>query len=523
MRNNYLRPPTPDELFSRMMFETVEEGSLVSITERKGLEDRDRVHLEKAGWVCQVKEKHRDENKTQILVKPVLTPEIKDCEVWVPVSSVTPLPKDASSRKITLPVVDDPRQGGSELLLQPSNEYINSLNVAKGKSRLPPASASSKEFRAKRRREVEAAQILCNPGSLLRLRHKAGEGTYGVVHSGESIDDGSNYAIKRMRDETDQGKEVGRRRGIHVTTVRELSLLQKLSSRCKHVVRLVDCIVGGNRHLHAQFEWIGNDLSGVITASMNHGGLHYTVSRNLLHQMFKGLHYMHSQGLVHRDIKPSNILLSNDGVVKLCDFGFVNKANDHARTLSICTPNYRPPEVIFGSCRHRTSIDVWGAGCVIWRLLVGATLFQGTTDYDILRSMVSILGSPVEKGEPPVMWPRLFKASSSEYPNRQPMKQIPFSRRRLNILFQNHLSRDKEARLLLTSIFHWDPDTRPTMSECLDHGFCSPKTRAADEDVVTTGSNGTRGLRLSNDTILELKDLHVFLLRNPNSRYETKI
>jgi len=92
----------------------------------------------------------------------------------------------------------------------------------------------------------------------------------------------------------------------------------------------------------------------------------------LTYNLLSAVKFLHEANILHRDIKPDNILVTEDFQVKLCDFGFsrsINKesAKQKTRSLSptVFTRYYRPPEVILNEKRYNQSADVWSIGCVL--------------------------------------------------------------------------------------------------------------------------------------------------------------
>lgn len=92
---------------------------------------------------------------------------------------------------------------------------------------------------------------------------------------------------------------------------------------------------------------------------------------------------------MHRDFKPENILLSKNGVVKICDFGWARsttKQGDKDFTEYVATRWYRAPELLLRDKKnYGKPVDVWALGCIFVELITGAPLFTGETDYDTLR------------------------------------------------------------------------------------------------------------------------------------------
>ncbi|MFD6199648.1 protein kinase [Mycobacteriaceae bacterium NPDC060252] len=126
--------------------------------------------------------------------------------------------------------------------------------------------------------------------------------------------------------------------------------------------------------------------------------------------MLGGLAVAHRSGLVHRDVKPENVLISDDGEVKLADFGLVRaiaEAGITSTSVILGTAAYLSPEQVrTGSAGPRS--DVYSAGLLMYELLTGSTPFTGDTplalayqriDRDVPAPSEAIDGIPEEFDE----------------------------------------------------------------------------------------------------------------------------
>ncbi len=102
---------------------------------------------------------------------------------------------------------------------------------------------------------------------------------------------------------------------------------------------------------------------------------------NILLQVARALEYAHRQGVVHRDVKPDNIVVTDEGQVKLTDFGIARAANDLLRTqkgVLVGSPAYMSPEQILGEpVDHRT--DIYSLGVTAYEMLTGRKPFDAPT------------------------------------------------------------------------------------------------------------------------------------------------
>ena len=108
--------------------------------------------------------------------------------------------------------------------------------------------------------------------------------------------------------------------------------------------------------------------------------------------------YLHENRTIHRDIKGANILISEDGVVKLADFGLARylQSNQYWNyTIKVVTLWYRAPEILLGFRSYNDKIDIWSAGWFFFELLFNKVMFAGSTDKQQLDLIFQTWGTPI--------------------------------------------------------------------------------------------------------------------------------
>jgi serine/threonine protein kinase len=115
----------------------------------------------------------------------------------------------------------------------------------------------------------------------------------------------------------------------------------------------------------------------------------------------KALECVHANGVLHRDLKPHNVLLTAEGVVRLTDFGLARVAEARAESLTqsgtaLGTPGYMAPEQALGErSRVDERTDVYGLGATLYHLLTGAAPHRGASALQIMSSVVETCAEPL--------------------------------------------------------------------------------------------------------------------------------
>ena len=111
--------------------------------------------------------------------------------------------------------------------------------------------------------------------------------------------------------------------------------------------------------------------------------IHALQVKCFMKQLLSGLEHCHSNGVLHRDIKCSNLLIDNQGNLKIADFGlatFYDPGKKRPMTSRVVTLWYRPPELLLGATHYGIGVDLWSAGCILGELLAGKPIMPGRTE-----------------------------------------------------------------------------------------------------------------------------------------------
>ncbi|NPC99128.1 serine/threonine-protein kinase, partial [Nocardioides sp. zg-DK7169] len=248
------------------------------------------------------------------------------------------------------------------------------------------------------------------------LVREIGRGGMGAVWLGRDEVLGREVALKRIgpaagHDDPDVSLE---RAG------REARLAARLNH--PHVVAVFDLLREGEDQWLVMEHVAGSTLADLVRSA---GSLSPDQAATLLSQAADALAAAHEAGIVHRDVKPSNILVTPDGEVKLTDFGIARGGTDLTLTrtgLVTGSPAYLAPEVASGQPASEAS-DVWSLGATLFHALAGHP------PYDVGENLLGALyrivhEEPPRVSDPGWLGPLLHATMATDPARRWSMPQV---------------------------------------------------------------------------------------------------
>lgn len=246
--------------------------------------------------------------------------------------------------------------------------------------------------------------------------------------------------------------------------------------------------------LSLAFPYCPASLHDILTQRKFSRELHHLplgLLRVMWRDMLSAVSHCHSHGIMHRDIKPGNFLVSQNGFIQLTDFGLAkafppeleshneNNGNDDKNTViekenhdintpeshAIGTLHYLPPEILYGSKKHKPSIDIFSLGLVFVECLTLHPFIKGMNTMDQLSIMLRVFGTPGTETH----WPEarlLPDFNKIEFPLWERIDDLSELIPRLR--------EDETCSLLqelISTMLELNPIKRPSAIECLEHSW----------------------------------------------------
>ena len=195
--------------------------------------------------------------------------------------------------------------------------------------------------------------------NMLKIGDKIGCGSYGNVYKAFDLNKRQNRAVKIFKDTFESVQECMEQPEVKVMT------------KIKHenVVSLKK-IIYEEKKLYLVMELCSQNLSELIYDRKKRCSPFTPVEiKNYMRDIINAVQCLHSHGFLHRDLKPDNVLVSDEGTLKLTDFGTIKKLKDKVPfTNYVSTRWYRAPECILGVEKYDEKSDVFALGCILAEL-----------------------------------------------------------------------------------------------------------------------------------------------------------
>ncbi|XP_029671261.1 cGMP-dependent protein kinase, isozyme 2 forms cD4/T1/T3A/T3B isoform X3 [Formica exsecta] len=274
-------------------------------------------------------------------------------------------------------IADDP-EGVSCLVIdrETFNQLISSLDEIRTRYRdeLVERRRLNEEFRDVRLQDLRTIATL-------------GVGGFGRVELVQIAGDSTrSFALKQMK----KAQIVETRQQQHIMSEKRIMS----EADCDFVVKLFKTFKD-RKYLYMLMEaCLGGELWTVLR---DKGHFDDGTTRFYTACVVEAFDYLHSRNIIYRDLKPENLLLDNQGYVKLVDFGFAKRLDHGRKTWTFCgTPEYVAPEVILNK-GHDISADYWSLGVLMFELLTGTPPFTGADPmktYNIILKGIDAIEFP---------------------------------------------------------------------------------------------------------------------------------
>ncbi|MSU78879.1 MAG: serine/threonine protein kinase [Gemmataceae bacterium] len=210
-----------------------------------------------------------------------------------------------------------------------------------------------------------------------KLLKKIGQGGMGAVYKGQK-DNGPIVAIKVL------AKELAAKESYVARFKREADVMKKLNHP-----NILGCHEYNNEKGYYYIVMDFVEGGSVESWLKKLGKFSIGDAFHIILKTAEGLQHAHEQGLIHRDIKPDNLLITKDGVIKVADLGLAKDTEDLSLTKTGAgagTPIYMAPEQARDVKHVDARVDIYALGVMFYVFLTGQTPFQGTTFIELISA-----------------------------------------------------------------------------------------------------------------------------------------
>jgi serine/threonine protein kinase len=194
-----------------------------------------------------------------------------------------------------------------------------------------------------------------------------------------------------------------------------------------------------------------------------------TTRKVIMYQLMRGLAYMHSKHVMHLDLKPPNILVFEDGTVKISDFGLSNFITNYddteSKLMNVMSLWWRAPEIATRYTEYNNLVDVWSMGVILASLIKGEDAFVADSNEQLINQIFALIGFADEKWDgTSTQQYKIFKQKFVDKYNSIQQKDVPS-----NLMSEFGVKDELELNLLM-KMLAW-PYKRISALDSLNHPY----------------------------------------------------
>ena len=207
-----------------------------------------------------------------------------------------------------------------------------------------------------------------------RLLDKIGKGSFSTVYSGYDTLKKESVAIKKIK-----------LQGLKPRLLKYFENEIEIMKSCDHVniIRLYD-VIRSKKYIFLILEYCSK---GDLSKHLHHKKHDEDTVRKYMKHLCNGLLYLQKKNIIHRDLKPQNILIHEDGILKIIDFGFAKYSMQEDLSTTMCgSPLYMAPEILYNK-EYSKKADLWSLGIIMFEMITGHPPFKAHS----LQELISLM------------------------------------------------------------------------------------------------------------------------------------
>ena len=202
---------------------------------------------------------------------------------------------------------------------------------------------------------------------------RIGRGAFSTIYKGNDKYTNKIYAIKEINYDTNKK--------MMENIKNEFEIMKKLDH--PNIIKLHEIYYDkSNKNIYLVLDYY---QKGDLSKFLNGKSLKEPYARKYMKQLAEGLEYLKDHNIMHRDLKPQNILVSDDYILKITDFGFARYIDSNMIIQTLCgSPMYMAPEIMKYK-KYNDKSDLWSVGVIMYEILAGKVPFKAKNFIDLIK------------------------------------------------------------------------------------------------------------------------------------------